>query len=392
MSGAVWQTAPQTRNVAIVVDAANLRTGGAITVAASFLDELGEILRDPRQAPAWAADLRVHVSPEVLANLAPGTAVALPLEVLRRRPRDWRTWLRPPDPARLVFTLFGPRYGPSRSDHLMMGFADGLSLYPRPAGLPPETGRERLVRAVRSRVSRASFRHADQVVAQTPAVAERLATHWRIRRERLSVVPGTFNKIIAGASGGSAVSPVRVPRHPGAHHFGYVARAHAHKNHDFLGELGRHLGHRGVAARFVVTLTAQEWAQRSSPFRDHAVNVGPVTVPQLNELYSQCDSGIFPSLLECFSSTPFEVMQMRLPLFASDRDFVRSSCLDAPIYIDPENPRTAAEVIASALTDPERLRRHVRRGDHVLARHPNARERALAYIRLMDSVMNGGER
>jgi glycosyltransferase involved in cell wall biosynthesis len=127
----------------------------------------------------------------------------------------------------------------------------------------------------------------------------------------------------------------------------YVTRAYPHKNVAFLGAVGIELRTRHeLLVNFVVTLTHDEWFALDSDTREYCTNIGVQKIAQVPSLLMQVDGAFFPSLLEAFSVTPLEAMALQLPLFASDRDFVRTICGDYPHYFDPEDPSAAAKVIA----------------------------------------------
>ncbi len=85
---------------------------------------------------------------------------------------------------------------------------------------------------------------------------------------------------------------------------------------------------------------------------------------------------------------PLEAMRMGLPLFASDRDFVRSVCGDVPIYFDPEDVLAAAEVLARALRDPDGLAERARRGAVWVGQLPTAAHRAHDYAAIVSEELS----
>ena len=63
----------------VLVDASNLRAGGGVQVAGSFLDELARFSDDAFLVSRypWIETVDVEATPEVIANLAPDTAQRL---------------------------------------------------------------------------------------------------------------------------------------------------------------------------------------------------------------------------------------------------------------------------------------------------------------------------
>ena len=114
---------------------------------------------------------------------------------------------------------------------------------------------------------------------------------------------------------------------------------------------------------------------------------GPVSVGQLAELYGRCEGAVFPSLLECFSVTPFEAMATGTPLVASDRDFVRNVVGDAALYVDPLDASAWGAAIARTSTDPDCRRTLIESGRAVVRDWPTAADRARSYLELIDARM-----
>jgi glycosyltransferase involved in cell wall biosynthesis len=370
----------------LLVNASNLMHGGAVQVAASFIDELWLLRRNERilgEYPWLEHGMQVEASSQVIRNLGVGRG----LECLRqcdakgvglRRGRG-----SPPSTFDVSFTLFGPDYGKVRAGRRIVGFADGTSLADRDELTTLRTIGERLKWRVRRRISRRLFVAADHVIVEAQHTADALVTRWGLESARISVVPNSVNALLADycqerAEQGPAPTEYLVC---------YVAKPYPHKNFALLPAVADALmASHGIQARFVLTLTPKEWASQSTQLRTCSVNAGPVSVDQLAALYRGCAASIFPSLLESFSITPLEALATETPLAAADRGFVREVAGDCAIYFDPEDPLDAATALARVLRDGYQ---HVRvsSGKRRANAWPNAGDRALDYVRIIDHEM-----
>ena len=165
----------------------------------------------------------------------------------------------------------------------------------------------------------------------------------------------------------------------------YVTRAHEHKDIDFLGEVGRALDARGrTGIRFVLTLTDAEWNVRSAELKAHAVNLGPLRVAQLPELYRRCDLSVF-HLLKSFSATPLESLVCGTPLVAIDADYVSLLCGPAARYAPNGDPEKVANQIVATLEETHTTRIHVDAGLDLAHNWPSAQVRAQRYIELINN-------
>ena len=85
---------------------------------------------------------------------------------------------------------------------------------------------------------------------------------------------------------------------------------------------------------------------------DCFVNHGYQNQEDLSRIFSQCDLGLFPSLLETFSVTLLEYMYFNLPIVASDLDFNKEVAGDAAVYFNPHDEDDFASVIFRVFSDP----------------------------------------
>jgi glycosyltransferase involved in cell wall biosynthesis len=258
-----------------------------------------------------------------------------------------------------------------------VGYADVRSIYLIPPG-ETSTWRSRLRWRLRGVASRAMMRGVHQVVVETPSFADALATRG-FPAARIAVVPNTVNELFMD----SEVTEAPTAADRTAWTLVYVTRPYPHKNLPFLGALHDAAQRRhGVSLRYLLTMTTEEVDVCLPGNADAVVALGVVTPAELPEIYARADAAIFPSLLESFSVMPLEAMICGRIVFASDRGFVRSTCGEAPVYIDPLDADSAADVLVATLRDPDRVREHIRRGRD-LASSGSARDRAAAYAELI---------
>ena len=78
-------------------------------------------------------------------------------------------------------------------------------------------------------------------------------------------------------------------------------------------------------------------AIESQGLTDRILNLGPVDLEDLPNVYRASDALFLPTLLESFSGTYLEAMHYGLPILTTDLDFARNICRDAALYFDPEN-------------------------------------------------------
>jgi glycosyltransferase involved in cell wall biosynthesis len=369
----------------VLIDASNLHVGGGIQVAASFLDELATLTRVQDSNVTWPSELRVEASPEVMADLASDTVQTLNPIPRDRHPTQWRSWIPRKPHFDVSFVVFGPEYGYPRAVRRVVGFADATAVLPRPPTLEGGPAITSAKKVLRARVSRTLLARASILITETEVLANALRESLP-RTPDIEVVPNAINSVFSTPARWKPVP--RLTARDSDYTICYVARAYDHKNHRVLPEVAGLLQQKfGLNVDFVVTLKDDEWDGLAS--RDSQVNVGPLTIDQVPTLLDACDASILPSLMETFSVTPLEAFAMRRPLFASDCDFIRDSCANAPIYFNPRSPTDIANTLAQTLTNPDLMAKHVERGSQLLTDHISPRERTIRYMQILQKSTKG---
>lgn len=326
----------------ILINAANLHNGGAIQVAVSFLHELFKASDFFNEY-----NVTIFASSEVdvdLRNL--GLDVdqfsnymivdVYGLEALKGKvARKFYGY-------DLVFTIFGPLYLPIRVPNQIVGFAQPWILYPDNEISRSEKFFYYLKNRLKFSIQWFFFRFsATCLIVELPHVKRRLVTFKRYSQEKIYVVRNCISPVYLDRTKWLPLSkPLKVEKE--VIKIGYVSRAYPHKNLLILLDVAKQLMDQPRRVEFFVTLKDEEWENFSLEYRSVIKNVGPLKISQCPSFYQAMDGVIFTSLLECFSATPIEAMMMHLPLFASDRGFVRDVCAGHAVYIDPEDSRDIA--------------------------------------------------
>jgi glycosyltransferase involved in cell wall biosynthesis len=255
-------------------------------------------------------------------------------------------------------------------------------VYPRLEHLEPVS----LRRGIRSTISRISARDADRLIVETDAM-KALALDHGVAADKVTVVPNTVHPAMAQDPDPGLMAEFAALRAPDTYVFSYPTRAWTHKNLAMVGPILDELAGAGVPAQAFVTLREDEWAALPEGSRTRLVNVGALSPTAVRALYAASDAVLFCSLREAFSATPLEALQVGLPLFASDRDFVRSVCGDTATYIDPLDAKAAARTIAAALDHPDAIADRVARGRAMLATWPSAADRSQRYLDVITDAL-----
>lgn len=369
----------------VQINAANLNHGGAVAVAANFIENVPAVWDS--MATAWITYLEILVSPRVAEEIDD-------LDLIRRLDRvdvvvsssrlDLKSllWSRPDFDVR--FTIFGPEYLGRKAAHEVVGFADGTIVR---AWHSPEPGTKKrtLQLPLRSRITGGAkrmllARNYDTYVVQTSEMADSLR----------SLVPSRPVHVVPNVVSGVFTDPTRwshVPlpdRQPQEIRLFYPARGYVHKNHSYLPLVSRAFEETfGIPLTFVTTLRSEEMQRIFPDPVPCIINVGEISRGQCAYLYEKTDALFFPSLNETFSSSPIEAMTIGKPVIALDLPFMNEMLGGNCWYVPAENAQLAAEVVWSVFNDQNSLSERTVQSQIWVQRFTSGSEQAFRYFSIM---------
>lgn len=138
--------------------------------------------------------------------------------------------------------------------------------------------------------------------------------------------------------------------------------------------------------KFYLSITTEDFEIDSNdPLNENIQFIGKVNINQCPGLYSQCDFLFLPTLLECFSASYCEAMYMKLPILTSDLSFARGICGDAAIYFNPTNALDIANAIYDLATNKIKQNQLIKNGGMQLATFDTSQIRAKKNLELITS-------
>lgn len=328
----------------IAIDASNIHYGGAFQVTISFIEEF---VRSGNNASNISLILSTAISDTLkdlkvsLEQFSNVVVMDTHLDVFSVC-RLWRVISR----FDLVFTVFGPYYGPKMPGTHIQGFGQAWILRASDTRRGNSTLDISFTQLIKYKIQKYCFLKADVLVVESERTFEKMRLDKSFRNIDIRVVHNAIshhyiNSEVLPDNESMSLSEINGNRR--RLKIGLMARDYPHKNIDYLVDVRNILEKKyELIVELIVTLTEDEWRQRSASFRAAVVNAGVVSIADGPAFYKQLDIVLFPSLLETFSATPIEALAMQKPLFASDREFVRDFCKNYACYIDPLDPNDGA--------------------------------------------------
>lgn len=197
------------------------------------------------------------------------------------------------------------------------------------------------------------LRHADRIVTTSQAVADDALGHYRVARNRLSVVPLGVDPAVFYPLPGEEVARVLQRYVPGAYflaldvhnprkNFAAVLEAFALLPGDL--RRSRHLIALGKPRASAESASPRALAERLG-IADRVVFAGDAPVDDLVALYCGADALLYPSVYEGFGMPVLEAMACGCPVITANLSSLPEVAGDAAVLVDPGS----AEALSAAI-------------------------------------------
>jgi glycosyltransferase involved in cell wall biosynthesis len=197
---------------------------------------------------------------------------------------------------------------------------------------------------------RALKRHATRYVVQTPSMAASLK---KLLGNKFEI------RIVPFASSNSHLSTNNAINGAYKFDFLYVASGDAHKNHVTLLEAWRLLAEAGFKPSLALTVDPirypkihTEISKVANDYLLNIVNLGQLPADEVTDLYQSSSALIYPSKTESFGLPLIEAAQHKLPILASELDYVRDVVVPIETF-DPSSPVSIARAVRRFLGNAE---------------------------------------
>lgn len=324
----------------ILINATNLNEGGGVQVATSFLKDLNQLDLSSQ------LEISVFVSGAVDRNLQTDffdKSCFFEYKVKKSRDINLLNSYKL-NQFDVVFTVFGPFFLPLYRKKHICGFAQPWVIYPVEDVLKKVTFFKRLFYKIKYFLVAYIFKYADALVVESNHIKKLLVQKGftnRIEVVENAVSSVFFNKNEWQKINSDIFDSKKI-------NVGILSGSYPHKNLSFIIELANKLEDQYPKSfNFIFTLTQDKYIDLIKDKSTESIrNLGVIKLQDCPSFYQQVDGVMLPSLLECFSITPYEAMLMKKIVFLSDRDFFIAPCCDHALYFDPLSVENAEEVIS----------------------------------------------
>lgn len=139
--------------------------------------------------------------------------------------------------------------------------------------------------------------------------------------------------------------------------------------------------------KFFLTIDRKEFGiSESDVLNENITFLGKVSIRQCPSLYSQCDFLFLPTLLECFSASYCEAMFMEKPILTSYLSFAKGICGKAALYFDPIDAEDIANKIVDLASNLELQNQLKKLGKEQLKTFDSSQIRAEKYLKILTEL------
>lgn len=366
----------------ILINASNLKKGGGLQVADSFIRQLYNfnshkfyvVLADP------LSDLLYDFSCGDNLILIKYTQKKSLLNVLFGQDAFLNDCVKKFKIER-VFSVFAPFWRPSVKH--ICGFAKPQYIYKE----SPFFNNISLKQRVKYKIVEFLHMHiikfeSDILITENVDVSNRLFEKCH-KRIPVFTVTNYYNQIFERSSFWN--TKIQLPRFSGFTLLTICAN-YPHKNLGIIPNVVKYLKEKypHFLFRFVLTVSPTELLIDNN-YSEELLLLGSVDISECPNLYLQSDALFLPTLLECFSASYPEAMYMNKPILTSDIGFARGICKDAAKYFNPLCPISIGEAIYALANNVLEREKLIANGRKRLKEFDSYDERANKYMKIIET-------
>lgn len=373
----------------IFINTSNIRKGGALQVAHSFLTEIKGNKEDVFYVILSDSLYKLIKVNEYPLNFSFFNYTIKPniVKAITGRDKFLDEMIAMTKPS-VVFTIFGPSYWIPNIAHFI-GYAIPHYIYLESPFYNIISFRSKLRLILLKSIHKYNFKKANaHFCVETEDVRIRLTKFLEIDKKVVHTISNTYNSVFSDYLKNNGLkSSLKINNINDINTFKFITITsdYPHKNLEILNLVVPFLKLNGVNCKFYFTLKNEAFKKYNSN-SEYIINLGPIDIEKCPSLYSQVDALFLPTLLECFSASYPEAMIMGKPILTSDLPFAHDICGKAAEFFDPLNPEDIANKIKRIVLDQERREYLIQEGYEQVKIFETSKSRAEKYLEICKSI------
>lgn len=370
--------------IKVVIDVSNIKVGGGIQVALSFINYL---LKERYSNLQFHFVLSTKVFEQISnkKKLVSYNVINTGYWTLNPFSKSRILFRNIIKDADLVFTLFGPNFWGNCSKHLI-GFANAWIVSPNTHAYYKFPLTQRFLARLKFYIlGKLLYSTNKFYVTETEDIKNKFLDYFSAKEEQIKVVPNSLPFMYT-----SELKNINIELYAFKNHYKFltISANYPHKNISVIEQVGYELCKKSLNFIFLVTMTDEDYKASSNSFKKYTYNLGVLDVEECPAYYAYADALFLPTLLECFSVSYLEAMFCKIPIATSNYNFAKEVCGDAAIYFNPLLPLDIAEKLEILITNHNLNNELVDNGKLRLAHHITNEERSKMYLKILLDLGN----
>lgn len=368
----------------IIINTTNLKVGGALQVAISFIYEC--INFDENEyfiflSPSMFQEIQQDKFPNYFTFYQfdnPSRLILFDKTINELNEEEKKI---NPD---IVFSIFGPTYWKPRSKHVM-GFANGLYLYDESPYFNSFSFSDKIKFKLKKEYHKLLLKsNADFYILQTEDMKKRFSKFVAKEEDIMQVVSSRYDSIFE-----QTINDLNLLPYKDEDEFWFVTISayYPHKKLDLINDLVSLIKKENLNIKFILTLSDEITEQHFKNVKEYIINLGPVKLEECPYIYTNADALFLPTLIESFTASYPEAMIMKKPILTSHYSFAKTVCKDAALYFDPYDINDIMNQIRKIYTDKKLYADLVTKGLDIVKGLPSSKERAHQYLNICKKVI-----
>lgn len=367
----------------ILINCSNLKFGGGIQVAHSFLNEIKNIDKDMyivicsnalyEQLNIDEFNFRFRfIKYDIKSN---------PINAISGR-NKFLSSIVYKFSVNKVFTVFGPSYWKPSVFHVC-GFAKPHYIYKDSPFFKIISFKSNLILKIKGFFHLYDFRNNNDIlITENENVTKQLS---KIIKKKIYTVTNYYNQVFDQVTEKKIFSFSKKK----AVKLLTITSNYPHKNLQIIDSVIDYLRHNFPDFKFIFVLTINKNEIKVSNRNLKYIEfLGKVDIKDCPSLYNSCNYMFLPTLLECFSASYCEAMKMKVPILTSNLGFARGICKDAAIYFDPISAKSIGDAIYLLYLDKNKQKELIAFGTKRLNFFDSSKERAKKYLKIINNETN----
>lgn len=361
----------------ILINCSNLKIGGGLQVAQSFLNHIVD-----EQEDKFIVVLSSMLAPMINQSEFPSNfsfykydIKAGPISTVFSKNIFLDKLILDYEIDR-VFSIFGPTYWRPKVLHIS-GYAKAQYIY-KDSPYFKQIGYKELVKLkIKEFFHLHDFKkNSDLLITENSDVTLKIS---QILKKKSFTVNNNYNQVFDYPDRWKIIE---VPQFHGKYIL-TISVNYSHKNLNIIPKVIKELLRRGIKNyKFMVSLNKGD-LQSCTEVDEYILYLGKVKVDECPHLYKSSSYMFLPTLLECFSASYTEAMKSGVIILTSELPFATSICKNSAVYFDPLDPIDIVNKLLEIDHKPALQDELINNGFKRLTEIDSSRKRAKKYLKII---------